>query len=59
MVLASYVTGIIFIGYQPDVEVMHVSVLLYQPYHVLEAIPAIVAGITGEHGRPALSLDVK
>ena len=32
---------------------------LNQPHHVPEAIPAIVAGITGVHGQSALNQDVE
>ena len=40
-------------------EGIHVLDPLHQPHHVPGAIPAIVAGITGEHGHPVLSLSVK
>ena len=54
-----YITGINYTGFPPRVEGIHALILLHQPHHVLEAILVIVAGITGEHGRPALSLDAE
>ena len=54
-----YITRINFTGYPSGVEGIHALVLLHQPHHVLGAILVIVAGITGNHGRPVLSLHVK